>query len=113
MHRLGALQVGDHAASDANNVSRCCPKVVVPRSCRGPHLVVLQQVRVHEYTQLRRVTEGRHATSGFGNLFPQTEPGLAIQVGFDKLPVFGVSDGDLARDRQVVSGLLRISQGGK
>ena len=41
---------------------------VVPRSGGGPHLVVLQQVRVDEHTQLRRVTKGWHATFGFGIL---------------------------------------------
>ena len=108
-----SLQVGDHSTTDAHQFIRCNRKVVVPCSRSGPHLVVLQQVRVDEHTQLCCVAERGHAAVGFGNLFPQTEPGLAIQVGFDKLPVFGVSDGDLARDRQVVSGLLRISQGGK
>ena len=57
-----SLQVGDHATGNTHNVSRCCTEVVVPRSRRGPHLVVLQQVRVHEHTQLSAVTEGGHAT---------------------------------------------------
>ena len=64
---LGALQIGDNATSDANDVSRCRTEVVVPRARRSPHDVVLQQVRVHEHTQLSAVTEGRHATVGFGN----------------------------------------------
>lgn len=63
--------------------------------------------------QLRAVTEWRHAAPGFGNLFPQTKPGLTSQVGFYKFPVLGIGDGDLARNRQVVSGLLRASQSSK
>jgi len=59
-----SLQVGDHATGNTHNVSRCCTEVVVPRSRRGPHLVVLQQVRVHEHTQLSAVTEGGHAADG-------------------------------------------------
>ena len=66
-----SLQVGDHATGNTHNVSRCCTEVVVPRSRRGPHLVVLQQVRVHEHTQLSAVTEGGHAASGFGNQCPR------------------------------------------
>ena len=86
---------------------------VVPGSRRRPRLVVLQQVWVDEDAQGSAVAERGHATSGFGNLFPQTEPGLASQVGFDEGPVLGISDRDIARDRQVVSCLLRISQGSK
>ena len=43
---------------------------VVPRSRSGPHLVVLQQVRINKHAQLLGVAEGRNATIGFGNLFP-------------------------------------------
>ena len=57
--------------------------------------------------------ERRYATSGFGKLLTQTEPGLASQVGFDEGPVLGISDRDITRNRQVVSGLFRISQGGE
>ena len=86
---------------------------VVPRTRCGPHFVVLQQVRIDEHSQLLRVAKGRYAAFGFGNLLLQTEPGLASQVGFDEGPVLGISDRDIARDRQVVSCLLRISQGSK
>ena len=95
--RLDPLEVGDDAASDTHDVRRRCTEVVVPRSCRSPHLVVLQQVRVYKHAQLCAVTEGWHATFGFGNLLLQTEPRLACQVGFDKFPVLGISDRDLAR----------------
>ena len=54
-----------------------------------------------------------YATIGFGNLLLQAEPWLARQVGFNERLVLGVSDRDIARNRQVVSGLLRISQGSK
>jgi hypothetical protein len=40
---------------------------VVPRTRCGPHLVVLQQVRVNEHTKLCAVTKRGHATVGFGN----------------------------------------------
>ena len=64
---LGSLQVGDHTTSNTHNVSRCRTEVVVPRSGCGPHLVVLQQVRIDEHTQLSAVTKRRYATFGFGN----------------------------------------------
>ena len=69
------LQVGEHATGNTHDVVRVRTEVVVPCPCRGPHLVVLQQVRVDEHTQLRRVTEGRHATVGFRNL-SLLSPGL-------------------------------------
>ena len=62
-----ALQVGDHAAGNTHNVSRCCTEVVIPRSRSSPHLVVLQQVGVHEHTQLSAVTEWWHTIIGLGN----------------------------------------------
>ncbi len=68
MDDLGALEVDDHATGDTNNVIRVRTKVVVPCSCCGPHLVVLQQVRINEHAQLCAVTKGRHATVGLGNL---------------------------------------------
>ena len=110
---LGALQVGDNTTGNAHDVSWRSTEVVIPRSRSRPHLVVLQQVRVHEHTQLCAVTKGRHATIGFGNLLLQAEPWLARQVGFNERRVLGVSDRDIARNRQVVSGLLRNSQGSK
>ena len=110
---LGALEVGDYTTSDTNDVRRRSAEIVVPRSRRSPHLVVLQQVRINEHAQLCAVTKGRHATIGFGNLLLQAEPWLARQVGFNERLVLGVSDRDIARNRQVVSGLLRISQGSK
>ena len=108
-----SLQVGDRSTTDAHQFIWFNRKVVVPRSRRRPHLVVLQQVWVDEDTQLSCVAKRGHAAFGFGNLLLQTEPGLASQVGFDEGPVLGISDRDIARDRQVVSCLLRISQGSK
>ena len=67
MHRLGALQVGDNATGNTNDVRRRCTEVVIPRSRGRPHLVVLQQVRIDEHAQLSCVTKRRHAASGFGN----------------------------------------------
>jgi len=66
--RSAAFQVGDYSAGDTDDVCRRRAEVVVPRSCSGPHLVVLQQVRIDKDTQLRAVPKGRHATSGIGNL---------------------------------------------
>ena len=65
--RLGALEVSDHATSNTNDVIRVRTEVVVPRSRRGPHLVVLQQVRINEHAQLSGVTKGRHAAVGSEN----------------------------------------------
>ncbi len=42
-------------------------EAIVPRSRRSPHLVVLEQVGVHEHTQLSAVTKGRHAAVGLDN----------------------------------------------
>ena len=63
-----ALEVGDYPTTDAHQFIRCNRKVVVPRSRCRPHLVILQQVRVDEDTQLSAVTKRRHATVGLGNL---------------------------------------------
>jgi hypothetical protein len=40
---------------------------VVPRSRGGPHLVVLQQIRINEHMQLCAVTKRRNLTIGLGN----------------------------------------------
>ena len=71
-------QVGDHATGNANDVNRCRTEVVVPHFCSSPHLVVLQQVGVHEHTQLSAVAKGRNATVGFG--IP-----LALELNFQLL----------------------------
>ena len=63
-----ALEVGDYTTGDTHDVSRCRTEVVVPRSRRCPHFVVLQQVRVDEDAQLCAVTKGRHAAFGLVNL---------------------------------------------
>ena len=63
----GALQVGDQATANAHNVRRCSTKVVVPCSRSSPDLVVLQQVRINEHTQLGCMTKGRHAPIDLGN----------------------------------------------
>ncbi len=64
---LEALEISDYTAGNANNVRRRSTEVVIPRSCRSPHLVVLQQVRINEHTKLSAVTKGRHAILGLGN----------------------------------------------
>ena len=64
MDDLGALEVGDYTAGDAHDVIRVCTKVVIPCSRSGPHLVVLQQVRINEHAQLGCMTKGRHAADG-------------------------------------------------
>ncbi len=64
---LRALQVSDYSTSYTHNVCRRSAEVVIPCSRCCPHLVVLQQVRINEHTQLSAVTKGRHATIGFGN----------------------------------------------
>ena len=48
--RSRALQLGDHSTTDAHQFIRRNRKIVIPRSRRGPHLVVLQQVRINEHT---------------------------------------------------------------
>jgi hypothetical protein len=55
------------ATVDSHDVSRCRAEVVVPRFRGGPLLVVLQQVPVHEHSQLGHMTERRHITFSFGN----------------------------------------------
>ena len=69
MDDLGALEVGDHTTSNTHDVIRVRTEVVIPRSRRSPHLVVLQQVGINEHTQLCAVTKGRHAAIGLGNLW--------------------------------------------
>ena len=64
---LGALEVGDNTASNAHDVVWVRAEVVIPRSSRSPHFVVLQQVGINEHTQLSAVTKGRHATIGLSN----------------------------------------------
>jgi hypothetical protein len=62
-----AFQIGDYSIGDTHDVSWCSTEVVVPGARCGPHFVILQQVRVHEHTQLSAVTKGRHAIFGLGN----------------------------------------------
>ena len=69
MDDLGALDVDDHATSNAHDVCRSSTEVIVPRSRCRPHFVVLQQVRVNKHTKLSAVTKGRHAKFGLGNPF--------------------------------------------
>jgi len=61
----GSLEVADRSPAGTNEIVRSYREYVVPRSRRCPHLVVLQQVGINEYTQLSAVAEGRDATSGF------------------------------------------------
>jgi len=72
------LQVNDYSTGDTHDVGRCRTKVVIPCSCRSPHLVVLQQVRIHEYAQLGCMTKGRHATNGLGNPLRGAQTSLDI-----------------------------------
>ena len=64
--RLDALQGGDHTATRLHQLVRFDPEHIMPGAGCGPDLVVLQQVRVNEYAQLRGVTERWHAAFGFG-----------------------------------------------
>ena len=64
MDDLGAFEVGDNATSNAHDVSWRRTEVVIPHSRSSPHLVVLQQVRVNEHSQLCAVTKGGHAAVG-------------------------------------------------
>ena len=64
---LAALQISDHATGNTHDVRGHCTEVVVPRSGRGPHLVVLQQIRIDEDAQLSRVAERGHAAIGLSN----------------------------------------------
>ena len=73
-----AFQVGDHSTTDTHQLNRCNRKVVVPRSRRSPHFVVLQQVRINEHTQLGAVTEGGNAVIGLGNLSRNAQTSLDI-----------------------------------
>ena len=77
-----ALQVGDHTTGDTHDVSRRSTEVVVPRSRCSPHFVVLQQVRVHEHTQLSAVTKRRHATFVFGNLMRRVQRQSSLPIVF-------------------------------
>ncbi len=62
--KSGTLQVGDHTTGDAHDVGWRSAELVVPCSWWGPHLVVLQHVRIYEHAQLLCVTKGWHATVG-------------------------------------------------
>jgi hypothetical protein len=59
-----ALQIGDYATRNANDLRWRSTEVVVPRSRSRPHFVVLQQVRINEHAQLCAVTKGWNATIG-------------------------------------------------
>ena len=67
MDDLGAFEVGDDTARNTHDVIRVRTEVVIPRSRRSPHLVVLQQVRINEHAQLSAVTKGRHTVVGLYN----------------------------------------------
>ncbi|MEN9823399.1 MAG: hypothetical protein RLZ04_1825 [Actinomycetota bacterium] len=60
-----ALEVGDQTLAGFDQLVRFDAEHVVPRAGCRPHLVVLQQVRIDEHAQVRRMTEGRHAAVGF------------------------------------------------
>ena len=63
------FQVGDDTPAGVHQLVGLDTEHVVPRSRRRPHLGVLQQIRIDEHAQMSLVTEGRHATVGFGNSF--------------------------------------------
>ncbi len=65
--RSHAFEIGGHATSDMHDVCRPSTEVVIPRSHSCPHLIVLQQVRIHKDSQLSCMTKGREATVGFGD----------------------------------------------
>ncbi len=84
---LAARQVGDDATSDTHDVVRVCTEVVIPRSCRSPHFVVLQQVQINKHTQLCAVTKGRHAIVGLSNS-TQIVSAICIELDFDDVPAW-------------------------
>ena len=61
------FEVRDHTTGDTHDVVRVRTEVVIPRSRRSPHLVVLQQIRINEHPQLCAVTKRRNAVIGIGN----------------------------------------------
>jgi hypothetical protein len=64
---LRALEVSDNATGNTHEVCWRSTEVIVPSSRCGPHLVVLQQVRINEHTQLCAVAKRRNAAFGLGN----------------------------------------------
>jgi hypothetical protein len=55
--------VGDHA--NGNTPNRSTPaEVVIQHSCGGPHLVILQNVRINEHAQPSAETIQKHTTVG-------------------------------------------------
>jgi hypothetical protein len=60
----GALHVGDQAFAVLDQLVRLDADDAVPRARRRSYLGPLQQVEVDEHTQVRRVTERRHAADG-------------------------------------------------
>ena len=75
-----ALQVGDNATGNTNDVRRRSTEVVIPRSCSSPHLVVLQQIGINEHTQLCAVTKRRHAKFGLSNPMRNTSMFLSEAI---------------------------------
>jgi hypothetical protein len=72
------FEVRDHTTGDTHDVVRVRTEVVIPRSRSSPHFVVLQQVRINEYTQLSAVTKRRNASIGLGNLLRGAQTSLDI-----------------------------------
>jgi len=64
---LTPLDLHHHSTSNPHDICWCRTEVVVPGFRSGPHLVVLQQVRINKHTELSCMTKGRHATVGLGN----------------------------------------------
>jgi len=83
-----ALEVGDRSAGNTHDVGRSRTEVVVPCSGRGPHLVVLQQVRINEHAQLCCVAERGYATIGLGNLLISEVHHVGDVRIFDRLKTY-------------------------
>jgi hypothetical protein len=67
------LDVGDLALAGADQFVRFDAEHVVPRSRRGSHLVVLQQIGIDEDAQLSAVAKRWHAVFGLGNSLDQPD----------------------------------------
>lgn len=77
-----SFEVVERSATGANKSVRRNREYVVPRSCRSPHLVVLQHVRIHKHAQLSCVAKWGHAIIGFGNS-TQIVSVICIELDFD------------------------------
>jgi hypothetical protein len=72
------LEFSLYRATRTHEIIRCDREVVVPRSRNSPHLFILQQIRIDEDAQRRRMVKRRHTTFGF-------EIPLALELNFQLL----------------------------